>query len=145
MDATRCIAYLTNELRGSIPEDLRPLMGRQVYGCDICQDVCPWNRRAPATSLPDFEPRPGLVNPDLEWLARMSVDEFREVFRGSPVKRQKLSGLRRNVVVAMGNSGDPRFVLILQQLCDDEDAVVAEHARWALTQLVASSCRTSAK
>ena len=145
MDATRCIAYLTNELRGSIPEDLRPLMGRQVYGCDICQDVCPWNRRAPATSLPDFETRPGLVNPDLEWLARMSVDEFREVFRGSPVKRQKLSGLRRNVVVAMGNSGDPRFVLILQQLCDDEDAVVAEHARWALTQLVASSCRTSAK
>jgi epoxyqueuosine reductase len=145
MDATRCIAYLTNELRGSIPEELRPLMGRQVYGCDICQDVCPWNRRAPATSLPDFEPRAGLVNPDLEWLARMNVEEFREVFRGSPVKRQKLSGLRRNVVVAMGNSGDSRFVPILEQLGNDDDALVAEHARWALTQLVSVNGRTSAK
>jgi epoxyqueuosine reductase len=137
MDATRCIAYLTIELRGSIPEEFRPQIGRQVYGCDICQDVCPWNRHAPATTLPDFQPRPKLVNPDLEWLAKMSVEEFREVFRGSPVKRTKLSGLRRNVVIAMANSGDSRFLPILQQLCHAEDALVAEHARWGVEHLLA--------
>ena len=140
IDATRCITYLTVELRGSIPEDLRPKIGRQVFGCDICQDVCPWNRRAPVTTLSDFRARPGLVNPDLEWLARMSIEEFREVFRGSPVKRTKLGGLRRNVVVAMGNSGDRRFLPILQQLGTDEDAVIAEHAHWAIEQLLRSTC-----
>ena len=136
MDATRCIAYLTIELRGSIPEEFRPQMGRQVYGCDICQDVCPWNRHAPATTLPDFQPRSGLVNPDLEWLAGMGLEEFREVFRGSPVKRTKLSGLRRNVVIAMANSGDSRFLPILEQLCHDENAVIAEHARWGAAELL---------
>ena len=130
MDATQCIAYLTIELRGAIPEELRPGMGRQVFGCDICQDVCPWNRNAPATTLPELQPRPELVNPDLEWLAKLSVEEFREMFRGSPVKRAKLGGLRRNVVIAMANSGDENFLPLLQQLCHDKDAVVAEHARW---------------
>ena len=75
------------------------------------------------------------MNPDLEWLAKMDIEEFREVFRGSPVKRTKLSGLRRNVVIAMGNSGDSRFLPILQQLCHDEDTVVAEHARWGAERL----------
>jgi epoxyqueuosine reductase len=135
MDATRCIAYLTIELRGSIPEEFRPAMGRQVYGCDICQDVCPWNRHAPATTLPEFQPRPKLVNPELEWLAKMGIDEFREVFRGSPVKRTKLSGLKRNVVIAMANSGDSRFLPILQQLSHDEDEFIAEHARWGAEHL----------
>lgn len=135
MDATKCIAYLTIELRGSIPDALRPDMGRQVFGCDICQDVCPWNRRAPVSSLPEFQPRRELVNPDLEWLANLSAEEFRDVFRGSPVKRAKLSGLRRNVVVAMANSGDSRFLPILQQLSNDEDALVAEHARWGVSRL----------
>jgi epoxyqueuosine reductase len=135
MDATKCIAYLTIELKDSIPEKLRPLIGRQVFGCDICQDVCPWNRHAPATKLSDFQPRPGLVNPDLEWLASMTVEEFREVFRSSPIKRAKLGGLRRNVAVAMGNSGDERFIPILQQLSKDADANVAEHARWAADHL----------
>ena len=135
MDATKCIAYLTIELKDSIPEKLRPLIGRQVFGCDICQDVCPWNRHASATKLSDFQPRPGLVNPDLEWLASMTVEEFREVFRSSPIKRAKLGGLRRNVAVAMGNSGDERFIPILQQLSKDADANVAEHARWAADHL----------
>lgn len=137
IDATRCITYLTVELRGSIPEEVRPKMGRQIFGCDICQDVCPWNRRATKTTLPDFQPREGLVNPDLEWLARMSVEEFREAFRGSPIKRAKLKGMRRNVAIAMANSGDARFRPILEQLAADEDAVVAECARWGLAFLAA--------
>jgi len=136
LDATRCISYLTIEKRGAIPEDLRAGVGRQVFGCDICQDVCPWNREAPLTTTPEFAVRPPLVNPELAWLARMSVDDFREAFRGSPVKRARYNGLRRNVAVAMGNSGDERFVGILQELSRDEDEVVAEHARWALERLM---------
>ena len=132
LDPTKCISYLTIELRGSIPEELRPGIGRQVFGCDICQDVCPWNQTAPLTTTPEFEARGQLVNPDLEWLAGLSAPEFREVFRGSPVKRAKLSGLRRNVTIAMANSGDERFLPVLQQLSSDDDTVVASHARWGV-------------
>jgi epoxyqueuosine reductase len=135
LDATKCISYLTIEKRSTIPIELREGIGRQVYGCDICQDVCPWNRKAPISTVGEFTPRPQLVNPDLQWLAELSVDEFREVFRGSPVKRAKFSGLRRNVAVAMGNSGEPKFAPALEVLAQDEDAVVAEHARWALERL----------
>ena len=110
-------------------------MGRHVFGCDICQDVCPWNRKAAATQAPEFQPRKGLVNPALEWLAEMNAGEFQEQFRGSPVRRAKLSGLRRNAVIAMGNSGDRRFLEPLRKLSHDEDAVVAEHARWAARKL----------
>ncbi len=135
LDATKCISYLTIEKRGPIPEDLREGIGRQVYGCDICQDVCPWNRHAPLTTIAEFQPRPQLVNPDLEWLAGLTLEEFREVFRGSPIKRTKYSGLRRNIAVAMGNSGEARFIPKLEKLAQDEDPTVAEHARWALSQL----------
>ena len=136
LDATKCISYLTIEKRGAIPEELREAIGRQVYGCDICQDVCPWNRAATVSNLAEFSPRARLVNPDLEWLAGLSAEEFRQVFRGSPVKRAKYSGLRRNVAVAMGNTRDARFIPALQALAnDDEDQNVAEHARWALWQI----------
>jgi epoxyqueuosine reductase len=135
MDATKCIAYLTIELRGSIPEELRPGIGRQVFGCDICQDVCPWNREAPVRQSGEFEPRPRLVNPDLEWLAQLSIEEFRQTFQHSPIKRARFSGLRRNVTIAMANSGDERFLKLLQQLSGDEDPLVAEHARWGLQHL----------
>lgn len=135
LDATRCISYLTIEKRGDIPEDLRAGMGRHIFGCDICQDVCPWNRRAPATSQPEFQPRDGLVNPALEWLAEMRVEEFRERFRGSPIKRTRFSGLRRNTAIAMGNSSERRFIPILEKLASDEDETVALHARWALQKL----------
>jgi epoxyqueuosine reductase len=135
LDATRCISYLTIEKRGEIPADLRAQMGRHVFGCDICQDVCPWNRRAPVTQAPEFQPRSGFVNPALEWLAQMDAEEFRATFRGSPVRRAKLSGLRRNAVVAIGNSGDRRFLPLLDKLAQDDDPVVAEHARWAKEQL----------
>jgi epoxyqueuosine reductase len=135
LDARLCISYLTIEKRGEVPEDLRAGMGRHVFGCDICQDVCPWNRKAPATQAAEFQPREGLVNPALDWLAEMKSEEFREVFRGSPVRRAKLSGLRRNAVIAMGNSGDEKFLPTLTKLCEDLDPVVAEHARWALVRL----------
>ena len=109
LDSNRCISYLTIEKRGSIPEELRAGMGRHVFGCDICQDVCPWNRKAPASSAPEFSAREGLVNPALDWLAEMSAEEFRETFRGSPIRRTKRSGLRRNAVIAMGNSANRRI------------------------------------
>jgi epoxyqueuosine reductase len=135
LDATKCISYLTIELHGSIPEELRAGVGRQVFGCDICQDVCPWNRHAPVTKMAELQPRERLVNPDLEWLAGLNVEEFREAFRGSPVKRAKRSGLLRNVVIAMANSGDDRFLATLERLSGDQDPVIAEHARWALKML----------
>lgn len=135
LDANRCISYLTIEKRGAIPEELRSGMGRHVFGCDICQDVCPWNRKAPATEAEEFQPRSELVNPALDWLAEMRAEEFREQFRKSPVKRSKLSGMRRNAVIAMGNSGDRKFLKTLQGLAEDADEVVAEHARWAAAAL----------
>jgi epoxyqueuosine reductase len=139
LDSNKCISYLTIEKRGSIPEDMREGLGRQVFGCDICQDVCPWNRKAPATSTPEFQAREGLVNPALEWLAEMNAEEFREQFRASPVRRTKRSGLRRNAVIAMGNSGNRKFFPNLEKLAADDDAVVAESARWARARLAEST------
>ncbi len=117
LDSNKCISYLTIEKRGAIPEELRSGVGRHVFGCDICQDVCPWNRKAPVTNAAEFQPREELVNPALDWLAEMSAEEFkRERFRGSPVRRAKLTGLRRNAVIAMGNSRDQKFVPLLDKL-----------------------------
>jgi epoxyqueuosine reductase len=139
LDATRCISYLTIEKRGDIPAELRDRLGRHVFGCDICQDVCPWNRRAPATGAREFAPREGLVNPALEWLAAMDEEGFRQAFRRSPVKRTRYSGLRRNLALAMGNSGDPRLLPALERLAADPDSIVAEHARWAIRKLAAAA------
>jgi epoxyqueuosine reductase len=139
LDSNRCIAYLTIEKRGAIPEDLRAGMGRHVFGCDICQDVCPWNRKALASSAPEFQPRPGLVNPALAWLAEMPAEEFREAFRGSPIRRTKRSGLRRNAAIAMGNSGNKEFLPQLDSLITDEDEFVAESGRWAKNRLLTFS------
>jgi epoxyqueuosine reductase len=136
LDSNRCISYLTIEKRGAIPKALRAHMGRHVFGCDICQDVCPWNRKAPATTLLEFEPRPGLVNPALSWLAEISVEEFRASFRGSPVGRAKHNGLRRNAAIAMGNSGNREFLSVLDKLTADEDESVAEAAAWAKSRLL---------
>jgi epoxyqueuosine reductase len=135
LDSNKCIAYLTIEKRGAIPEEMREGMGRQVFGCDICQDVCPWNRKAPVTNAEEFQAREGLVNPALEWLAEMSAEEFREKFRGSPIRRAKRSGLRRNAAIAMGNSGNRKFLPVLGKLVTDEDAIVAESAAWAAKKL----------
>ena len=135
LDATRCISYLTIEKCGRVPENLRDGIGRQVFGCDICQDVCPWNRHAPVTKTPELEAQPNLVNPELDWLARLSLEEFREVFRGTPVKRAKHAGLLRNVAIAMGNSGQERFLPLLAELAQHTDAAVYEAAEWAMRKL----------
>jgi epoxyqueuosine reductase len=139
LDSNRCISYLTIEKRGEIPEEIRAGMGRHVFGCDICQDVCPWNRKSPVTAAAEFQPREGLVNPALEWLAEITPEEFEEKFRRSPVRRTKRSGLRRNAVIAMGNSREQRFAPTLKRLADDDDVTVAEAARWAAQQLPKSS------
>ena len=115
LDSNKCISYLTIEKRGSLPEEFLEGMGQQVFGCDICQDVCPWNRKAPATDKPEFQPRKGLVNPALDWLAEISAEEFREKFRGSPIKRAKRSGLRRNALIAIGNSGEQNLLPVVER------------------------------
>jgi len=136
LDSNRCISYLTIEKRGSIPEGLREGMGQHVFGCDICQDVCPWNRKAPASHEEEFQARQGLFNPALAWLAEMSVEEFRETFRRSPIRRAKRNGLRRNAAIAMGNSGNREFLPILERMSADEDGTVADAARWAKNRLI---------
>jgi epoxyqueuosine reductase len=137
LDATRCISYLTIELKGAIPEDRRAGVGRHVFGCDICQDVCPWNRRAPATTDPAFAPRQNLVAPDIEWLLSLSEDDFRRVFKNSPVRRTKYHGLLRNACIAAGNSHalTPSLKTRLTELAASPDPLIAEHAQWALTRL----------
>jgi len=132
LDATRCISYLTIELKGSIPEGLRAPMGRHVFGCDICQDVCPWNRRRKRRGSSHFEPRPGLLAPSFDELSGLDAGAFRRLFRKSPVKRAKRRGLLRNLAVALGNSRDPSARPALERLAHDEDPLVREHARWAL-------------
>jgi epoxyqueuosine reductase len=135
LDSTKCISYLTIEKRGSISEELRKPMGHHVFGCDICQDVCPWNRKAPATAQPEFQPREGLFNPALDWLAEISEEEFRHKFRGSPVKRAKRSGLRRNALIAIGNSRDRNLAAVVERACSDPDPLVADAAQWAKARL----------
>lgn len=133
LDARLCISYFTIELRGSIPEHQRSHLGRHIFGCDICQDVCPWNRRAPSTPDPAFAPI--LHDPRLEEMAAISPAEFREMFRPTPIERTRYSGFLRNVAVAMGNSRLPKFRPALQKLAGSADPVIAEHAAWALGQL----------
>jgi epoxyqueuosine reductase len=133
IDARRCIPYFTIELRGSVPEGMRAGIGQHVFGCDICQDVCPWNRNAPEASEPSFEPRH--FAPPLETLAAMSEDEFREIYAHSPIQRSKYAGFLRNVAIAMGNSGLTKFRAPLEKLAAGPDEMVAEHARWALANL----------
>jgi epoxyqueuosine reductase len=136
MDASRCISYLTIEKRGEIPEELRAGIGRNVFGCDICQDVCPWNRKAPAGLWPQLQSRPDLINPALDWLASLDKDGFKRVFRRSPVERTKLKGLRRNVAIAMGNSREAKYVPSLESWLDDEDEAVRDSAAWAIARIV---------
>ena len=135
MDASRCIAYLTIEKKGVIAEELREPMGRQVFGCDICQDVCPWNRRAPISAKEGMLARTQMVNPALEWLAAMDGPEFKRWFKGSPVERTRRKRLLRNVAIAMGNSGEQRFLAQLKTWTAAEDPVLAEAAEWATNRI----------
>ena len=151
LDSRRCISYLTIELRGAIPEELREGMGTAVIGCDICQDVCPWNRKAPVTAMAEFQPRRvatgdgrdrSFFEPDLEWLASMTQEDFSRAFRKSAAKRAKWRGLVRNACVALGNAKftqssaqQNRAKELLARLANSDDALIAEHAHWALNRL----------
>jgi epoxyqueuosine reductase len=150
MDASRCIAYLTIEKKGAIDEALRPMMGRQVFGCDICQDVCPWNgkdrnrndgnRKAPISVLPDMQPRPELINPVLEWLASLDAQDFKRYFKGSPLERTGRKRLLRNVAIAMGNSGNRRFLPQLEAWsAQASDETLRETAQSARAQILSHS------
>jgi epoxyqueuosine reductase len=141
VDARACISYLTIELKGSIPERWRPMIGNRIFGCDDCQDVCPWNRRAPATLEPEFLPRKSTDTPSLIDLMGMTPEDFRSHFKGSPIKRSKRRGLLRNVAVALGNAADPRAVPVLIEALGDEEPLVREHAAWALGQLGSDETR----
>jgi epoxyqueuosine reductase len=135
MDASLCIAYLTIEKKGAIAEELREPMGRQVFGCDICQDVCPWNRRSPVSQNEGMLPRRQLINPSLSWLAEMDSATFKRWFKGSPLERTRLKRLQRNVAIAMGNSGDTRFLPQLERWSAAEDPVLAESSQWAIARI----------
>ena len=135
MDAGLCVAYLTIEKKGTIPEELRAGIGRQIFGCDICQDVCPWNRKAGKDGNPLIRMRHELVNPDLEWLGSLSQAEFRKLFKGSPLERTGLKRLRRNIAIAMGNSGMSKFRVRLIEWSQVDDEVLRDAADLALHQL----------
>ncbi len=135
LDARRCVSYLTIELKGAIPRELRPLMGTHVFGCDICQDVCPYNTHAARTEAPAFQPR-GLHGPELLPLLPLTEAGFRARFRGSPILRAKRQGLLRNVCVALGNLRRAEAVpALVRSLCGDPDSLVRAHAAWALGRI----------
>ena len=141
MDASRCISYLTIEKKGLIAPELMEGMGRQVFGCDICQDVCPWNRKSPVGRSGMLTPRADLVNPSLEWLGGMDGAAFDGWFRGSPLERTRRKRILRNVAIAMGNSGDPQYRKRLEGWAAGDDTVLADAARWALGRLRCEDAR----
>ncbi len=143
VDARRCISYLTIEHRGAIPREMRPLIGDHIFGCDICQVVCPHNAKSPARSHLEFAPRDAVgARPALIPLLNITEEEFQERFRGSPITRTKRRGLRRNVAVALGNMADPASVpALLQALADETDSLVRGHAAWALGRIATQAAR----
>ncbi len=139
IDARRCISYLTIEHKGPIPEELRPLMGNRIYGCDDCLAVCPWNKFAKATVEPAFLPRAELTAPRLADLAQLDDAAFRQLFAASPIKRIGSARFIRNVLIALGNSGDAAQIPAVEALTADDDPVVRDAAVWALERLRAAS------
>ncbi len=135
LDSGRCISYLTIELRGDVPEELREGMGSWIFGCDICQDVCPWNRKSPFSSVSEFEPAPGPSETDLKALAGLTPEDFAERYRNTAMTRTKRRGLLRNVAIALGNTRNPEVLPALEGLLNQDDAVVRRHAAWALAQI----------
>jgi len=136
LDARRCISYLTIEHRGPIPRELRPMIGNRIFGCDICQQVCPWNRRySRPTTEAAFQPRPGVAAPSLLDLMALDEEAFRQEFRKSPILRARRRGLLRNVAVALGNWGDAASVPALSVALQDAEPLIRGHAAWALGRI----------
>ena len=135
LDARRCISYLTIELKGFVPLQLRPLIGNHIFGCDICQEICPYNVKARPTMERAYAPREGLHAPDLIPLLSLDEEEFRRRFRGSPILRAKRKGLLRNVAVALGNARSHEALPALIRALDDEETLVRGHVAWALGQI----------
>jgi epoxyqueuosine reductase len=137
LDARRCISYLTIELKGAIPVELRPLIGNRIYGCDDCLAACPWNRFAREGNLMQPHARADLATPDLVELLKLDNAEFKQRFSGTPMLRTKRRGLLRNVCVALGNVGDKAALPELRKACGDHEPLIAEHARWAVEKIEA--------
>lgn len=135
LDSRLCISYLTIELKESIPKELRPKMGNLIFGCDICQEVCPWNSKATPTMEPAFQPRDGNLAPRLLSLIGMTQREFSRRFKGSPIKRAKRRGFLRNVLVAIGNWRAREAIPALKSALDDDEPLIRSHAAWALGQI----------
>jgi epoxyqueuosine reductase len=135
LDARRCISYLTIELKGPIPIELRPAIGNRIFGCDDCLAVCPWNRFAHEGKLMKSHARPELAEPDLIELLQLDEAGFKSRFAGTPILRAKRRGLLRNVCVALGNIGDSSTLPHLQKAAKDSEPLIAEHARWAIEQI----------
>ena len=135
VDARRCISYLTIELKGVIPLDLRPLIGDRIFGCDDCLDACPWNRFAQESREAAFSARRSTTEMSLREYLELSDAEFRALFRNSPIKRIKRRGFLRNVCVALGNAGDISDIPALERAARDPEPLIAEHARWAIDRI----------
>jgi epoxyqueuosine reductase len=139
LDARRCISYLTIELKGSVPEELRPGVGDWLFGCDVCQEVCPWNRKAPPGREPALAPRPDLEAVDLLELLSLSDEEFRQRFRGTALMRSKRRGLLRNAAIVLGNRGDARALPALRKALGDPEPLIREAAAWAIARVESRS------
>ena len=135
LDSRKCISYTTIELRGEIPERDRPAIGHHLFGCDICQDVCPWNRKAPYSTDSAFEPKTDLLWPEIDRLLDMNEDDWRQLMRGTAMKRARLKGILRNLMVVAGNSGVREFLPKLRRFLSHQDQHVRSHAEWAVDKL----------
>jgi epoxyqueuosine reductase len=136
LDSRRCISYLTIELRGPIPVELREGVGDWLFGCDVCQDVCPWNRKAPRGTEPAWQARPDLMAVDPAELLGLSEEAFRRRFRGTALLRSKRGGLLRNAAIVLGNRGDPSALPALRQALSDPEPLVREAAQWAIDRVL---------
>ncbi|HWQ68677.1 MAG TPA: tRNA epoxyqueuosine(34) reductase QueG [Patescibacteria group bacterium] len=143
LDARRCISYLTIELKGGIPTEMRPLIGDHIFGCDICQEVCPYNVNIGVSAEPTFQPREGLHAPELIPLLALNDEQFRSRFKGSPIKRSKRRGVLRNVAVALGNLGSKESAPALATLLSDPEPLVRGHAAWALGRIGTTEARAA--
>jgi epoxyqueuosine reductase len=135
LDSRRCLSYLTIELRRDVPEELRPAMNDWLFGCDVCQEVCPWNRKAPLGNEAALESRGDMEAIDLYELVAMSEEAFRRRFKGTALWRARRRGLLRNAALILGNRGDRRALPVLEMAAKDADEVIREAAHWAMERI----------